>query len=100
MPTALDLSSQSKLDQLNKAKPEDFAAIYDPMQINAHKDAVSLFERYADGGENVKLKNWAATTLPALKHHLEMAQTMNENRRSATVGSSSGRPVTGSGAAR
>jgi hypothetical protein len=31
-------------------KAEDFAAEYDPMQVTAHKDAVSLFERYANGG--------------------------------------------------
>jgi putative membrane protein len=92
LPTALDSSSQSKLDDLTKAKPEDFAAIYDPMQVSAHKDAVSLFERYAKGGENAKLKNWAGQTLPALQHHLEMAQKLNDNRRSATVGSSASSP--------
>ena len=34
-------------------------ADYDPMQVSAHKDAVSLFERYAKGGDNPKLKDWA-----------------------------------------
>jgi len=90
LPTALDSSSQSQLDKLNNAKPEDFAATYDPMQVSAHKDAVSLFERYAKSGENDKLKDWAGKTLPALQHHLDMAQQMNENRRSATVGSATG----------
>ncbi len=94
LPTTLDSSSQGKLDDLNKARPEDFAAIYDPMQVTAHKDAVSLFERYSDGGENANLKNWAANTLPALKHHLEMAQKLNDNRRAATVGSSTSSPMT------
>jgi len=51
------------------------------MQVSAHKDAVSLFERYAKGGENAKLKNWAGTTLPHLQHHLEMAQTLDKNRK-------------------
>ena len=100
IPTVLDSSSQSKLDDLNKAKPEDFAAIYDPMQVNAHKDAVSLFERYAEGGDNPKLKDWAGKTLPALKHHLDMAQALNEARRSATVGSSANNPVSTTGPAR
>ena len=58
------------------AKPEDFAGEYDPMQVSAHKDAVSLFERYAKGGEDPKLKDWAGKTLPALQHHLEMAQDL------------------------
>ena len=51
------------------------------MQVSAHKDAVSLFERYAKGGENSKLKGWAGKTLPALQHHLDMAQTMDKNRK-------------------
>ena len=44
------------------------------MQVDAHKDAVSLFERYSKGWDNADLKAWAGKTLPALKHHLEMAK--------------------------
>jgi putative membrane protein len=90
LPTALDSSSQGKLDKLNDAKPEDFAAYYDPMQVSAHTDAVSLFERYSAGGDNPKLKDWAGKTLPALRHHLDMAKQMNEDRRNATIGSATG----------
>jgi putative membrane protein len=50
------------------------------MQISAHKDAVSLFERYARGGEDAKLKGWSDKTLPALKHHLEMAQNLGKQK--------------------
>ncbi|MBN9168631.1 MAG: DUF4142 domain-containing protein, partial [Microbacterium sp.] len=59
LPTALDSSSQAKLDDLNKVTADKFAATYDPMQVSAHKDAVSLFERYSSGGDNPKLKDWA-----------------------------------------
>jgi putative membrane protein len=81
IPSTLDSSSQSKLDKLRSAKPEDFASQYHPMQVSAHKDAVSLFERYAKGGDDPKLKEWAGKTLPALQHHLEMAQEMDKNRK-------------------
>ena len=81
LPAALDDSSQKKLDKLRDTKPEDFAAQYDPMQVSAHKDAVSLFERYAKGGEDPKLKDWAGKTLPAFQHHLEMAQALDKNRK-------------------
>jgi putative membrane protein len=70
LPTALDDSSQKKLDNQ-----------YDPMQVSAHKDAVSLLERYAKGGEGPKLKDWAGKTLPALQHHLEMAQALDKKRK-------------------
>ena len=81
IPASLDDSSQKKVDKLRDTKPEDFAGQYDPMQVSAHKDAVSLFERYANGGDNTKLKDWAGKTLPALRHHLEMAQALDKNRK-------------------
>jgi putative membrane protein len=81
IPTSLDPSYQKKLDKLRDTKPEDFASEYDPMQVSAHKDAISLFERYAKGGENATLKDWAGRTLPALQHHLDMAQNMDKNRK-------------------
>src|ERR1700748_2549712 len=59
LPTALDDSSQTKLKKLKDAKPEDFASEYDPITVSAHKDATSLFERYAKGGEEPTLKDWA-----------------------------------------
>ena len=62
IPTVLDDASQKKIAKLRDAKPEDFAAEYDPMQVSAHKDAVSLFERYANGGDDPKLKDWAGRT--------------------------------------
>lgn len=80
LPTALDSSSQKKIDKLNAAKPEDFSSEYDPLQVSAHEDAVSLFERYANGGDNPKLKDWAAKTLPTLKHHLEMAKSLPKSK--------------------
>lgn len=80
VPTSLDDNSQKKLDKLKDAKADDFASQYDPMQVSAHEDAVSLFERYAKGGDNAKLKDWAGKTLPALQHHLQMAEQMNNNR--------------------
>src|SRR5882757_1366156 len=81
IPASLDDASQKKLDKLRDTKPEDFAGQYDPMQVSAHKDAVSLFERYAKGGDDAKLKDWAGKTLPALQHHLQMAEDMNKNRK-------------------
>jgi putative membrane protein len=81
IPAKLDEASEKKITKLRNAKPDDFAADYDPMQVSAHKDALSLFERYSKSGENPKLKDWAGKTLPTLQHHLEMAEAMNKNRK-------------------
>jgi putative membrane protein len=78
LPTALDSSHQSKFDKLKGESGKNFSSDFDSDQISAHKDAVSLFERYAKSGENPDLKNWAGKTLPALKHHLAMAQSLRK----------------------
>jgi putative membrane protein len=80
IPASLNDASQKKLGKLRDAKPADFASEYDPMQVSAHEDAVSLFERYSKAGDNAKLKDWAGKTLPALQHHLDMAKAMNKSR--------------------
>ncbi|MGJ5207579.1 DUF4142 domain-containing protein [Bradyrhizobium sp. HKCCYLR20261] len=78
LPTALDSAHQSKLDKLKAANGKEFSDDFSDMQVSAHKDAVSLFERYAKGGENPALKDWAGKTLPALQHHLDMAQNLDK----------------------
>jgi len=78
LPSALDSSHQSKLDKLRGESGKDFSSEYDSDQVSAHKDAVSLFERYAKGGDDADLKDWAGKTLPTLKHHLEMAQNLSK----------------------
>jgi putative membrane protein len=86
LPTALDSSHQSKLDKLKASNDRDFSSEFDAMQVSAHKDAVDLFERYAKGGDNADLKDWAGKTLPALQHHLTMAQDLDKARPAATTG--------------
>jgi putative membrane protein len=85
LPTALDSSHQSKLDKLKGASGNNFSSEFNSMQVSAHKEAVDLFERYAKGGDNADLKDWAGKTLPALKHHLEMAQALDK-KPAPTVG--------------
>jgi len=77
LPAKMDKAHQSKLDDLKKAKGDDFRKQYESMQVSAHKDAVSLFQRYGKSGENADLKDWAGKTLPTLQHHLQMAQDLD-----------------------
>jgi putative membrane protein len=78
LPAALDSAHQSKLDKLKEQSGADFSKNFNSIQVDAHKDAVDLFERYAKSGDNAELKDWAGKTLPALKHHLEMAQNLGK----------------------
>lgn len=77
-PAKLDSPMQDKLDKLKKETGRDFTNTYDEDQVSVHKDAVSLFERYAKGGDNTQLKDWTGKTLPTLQQHLQMAQGLNK----------------------
>jgi putative membrane protein len=76
LPTALDSEHHKMLDDLKAKSGKDFDQSYDQTQVQAHEDAVALFDAYAKGGEDAALKRWAAKTLPHLKQHLKMAQKL------------------------
>jgi putative membrane protein len=78
LPADMTSSQKSMLDKLNGLKGDDFSKQYHSDQVSAHKDAVDLFKRYGDGGDNADLKAWAAATRPALEHHLMMAQDLDK----------------------
>jgi putative membrane protein len=44
--------------------------------VDAHQDAVKLFQKEVDKGTDADVKAWASKTLPTLTHHLEMAQNL------------------------
>jgi len=78
VPTAMLPSHQALLDSLKGLNGGDFTKQYHGEQVTAHKQAVSLYERYAKGGDNGGLKDWAGKTLPVLQEHLKMAQDMDK----------------------
>lgn len=78
-PTAMDSMHQNMLDKLKGLSGADFTHQYHSDQVTAHKEAVSLFQRYAKGGDNAALKSWAAQTEPSLEHHLQMAQNLDKS---------------------
>ncbi len=72
----LDEAHQSKLDDLKGKTGEDFDKAYIDAQQDAHDDAVSLFDSYANNGDDAALKAFAAETLPTLKAHKDMVDKM------------------------
>lgn len=74
VPDALDSTHQSKIDKLKDLSGEDFVKQYNSDQVTAHKNAVDLFKRYGEGGDNEPLKAYARKTLPHLEEHLKLAE--------------------------
>lgn len=78
LPTEMASSQKSMLEKLRGLNGADFTKQYHSDQVSAHKDAVSLFQRYGKGGDNEQLRSWTGKTVPALEHHLQMAQDLDK----------------------
>jgi len=78
VPTAMIPDHKEMLDKLKGLQGEEFTEQYRSDQVDAHEDAVDLFKRYGEEGDNTDLKSWAAKTAPALEHHLQMARDLDK----------------------
>jgi putative membrane protein len=67
VPTSLDQPHQQMVQTLQSAVGPGFDRNYVQMQVMAHRDAVSLFDQYAQNGDNQQLKQFAQQTLPTLR---------------------------------
>ncbi len=62
---------------LSERKGASFDQHYaESIGVKAHQDTIKLFQKEIDKGSDPDVKAWAAKTLPALQHHLEMAQAV------------------------
>lgn len=70
------LTDKAKAMILKQRDGEDFETAYANNQVAAHEQTIELFSSYIETGKNAALKAFAQQTLPALKHHLEMAKAL------------------------
>jgi putative membrane protein len=73
-------------DRLAKLSGMEFDREYMKEMVKGHEKAADAIEDKADGSGNDHLKQWAATTLPAVRKHLEEAKQIQESldKRSGT----------------
>jgi len=71
VPSALDQEHTQMLQQLQQAAGNEFNRSYVQMQSDGHQKAVTLFESYAQTGDNDQLKQFAQQTAPTLREHLQ-----------------------------
>jgi predicted outer membrane protein len=91
IPTALDQQHTQMLQTLRSAAGAGFDRNYIQMQVTAHRDAVSLFDRYAQSGDDQELKQFANQTLPTLREHLQSVEQIQRSLPPAQVGETQGR---------
>jgi putative membrane protein len=75
-PEKLDAKHQSLLDDLKKKDGAAFDTGYIKAQYDGHVETVALFEAYAKGGDNARMKQFANDMLPTLKAHLEQVSKL------------------------
>ena len=89
IPSDLDQSHQQMLQKLQGENGSNFVDTFKQMQVAAHRQAINLFQSYAEHGDDQQLKQFAQQTLPTLQQHLQMAEHItvasngNENRKTA-----------------
>lgn len=77
VPSEPSIAQRAKLKLLGLSSGASFDKHYaSEIGVSAHKDAVALFEQEASAGSDPEVKAYAAKTLPTLKHHLEMATSL------------------------
>jgi len=77
-PEEPDAKQKATLGKLRSSQGAAFDRAYVSAQLNAHREAVSLFRNYAKSGRTAPLKDFAEGTLPTLEHHLMMVQDLSK----------------------
>jgi putative membrane protein len=77
--TQMDQKHQEAFGQLSKLKGADFDRKYMAQMVMDHQEAADLFETQAAKGQDADLKNFAAKTVPVIRHHLKHAQQLASN---------------------
>ncbi len=75
--------SRDDYDRLSKKSGADFDKDYIDLMVKDHKEAVDALQDQANNADHADVKTWAAETLPRVKHHLEIAQQLQDRLNAA-----------------
>ena len=76
LPTTLPADKKKDMDQISKLSGAEFDKMYMSHMLKDHKKDVSEFEKQASKGDDSSVKSFAQQTLPTLREHLQMAQSI------------------------
>jgi putative membrane protein len=76
LPLHMSDKQKQKEQELSKLSGTEFDRAYMQYMLKDHKKEVKEFEQNAQQLQDQDVKQWASSTLPVLKQHLEKAQTI------------------------
>lgn len=83
LPASLSDKSMKVYNKLAEKSGTDFDKAYIDQMVDDHKDVLDKFKKEADNGKEARLKQWASEKIPALQHHLELAESAKETVKNA-----------------
>ncbi|MGF1556163.1 DUF4142 domain-containing protein [Paucihalobacter sp.] len=79
--SSLEGSANDEYNELLNESIDDFDKAYTDMMISAHENIISAFEKASNDSSDKDIKNWATTSLPGLRKHLDHSL---ESRKKST----------------
>ncbi|MFN6962549.1 MAG: DUF4142 domain-containing protein [Pyrinomonadaceae bacterium] len=79
LPTAVDAKHQAVMQRLQSLSGAEFDAAYADAMVQDHEETIALFEAKAQDSADQPGRDFAARTLPTLKHHLDEARKLQSS---------------------
>jgi putative membrane protein len=76
LPTTLPADKRKDMDKLSALSGAEFDKMYMSHMLKDHKKDISEFEKASNNGRDSSVKSFAQTTLPTLREHMQMAQSI------------------------
>lgn len=73
LPTSQSDDRSDAFNKLSNKSGADFDKEYYQLMVSEHRDAIDLFEKASDDVTDTEIRNWARTSLPGLRAHLDNA---------------------------
>ncbi|HZP13203.1 MAG TPA: DUF4142 domain-containing protein [Nevskiaceae bacterium] len=85
LPDAPQGKQAASVAQLKSKNGAEFDRAFVAENVKGHQQAIQLFTTASKTAKDPEVKSYAEKTLPTLKHHLEMAQTLQKSIGGATA---------------
>jgi putative membrane protein len=77
LPEEVPAKHKTHINRLSSLSGAEFDRAYARHMVMDHQKAVAMFQKASNGAKSEEVKQFAATNLPTLKEHLQMAQDLN-----------------------